>query len=244
MAPTDDRPPETGVDGSALADRLDAVIGALDRLRDRPVASTLVALTLAALGALAWSLGQPGPVVPVEARIPYATTSAADVATTRTSVQGPSADQDEATELLVHVAGAVERPGIVTLEPGARIGDAVTAAGGPTSDADVHQLNLAAPVVDGLQVRVPVAGEVVPPGGMPPQTETGGGTGPGAVSIVDVNSATEVELEALPGIGPALASAIVEWRARNGPFSTPDDLLDVPGIGPAKLDGLVDHIVL
>jgi competence protein ComEA len=79
---------------------------------------------------------------------------------------------------------------------------------------------------------------------MPPQTETGGGTGPGAVSIVDVNSATEVELEALPGIGPALASAIVEWRARNGPFSTPDDLLDVPGIGPAKLDGLVDHIVL
>jgi len=244
MAPTDDRPPETGVDGSALADRLDAVIGALDRLRDRPVASTLVALTLTALGALAWYSAQPGPTVPVEARIPYATTSASDVAATQTPAQGPSADQDEATELLVHVAGAVERPGIVTLEPGARIGDAVTAAGGPTSDADVHQLNLAAPVVDGLQVRVPVSGEVVPPGGIPPQTETGGGTGPGAVSIVDVNSATEAELEALPGIGPALASAIVEWRARNGPFSTPDDLLDVPGIGPAKLDGLVDHIVL
>ena len=255
MAPTEDRPPAAPAgqtarpnDPVALPDRLEAVVHGFDRLRDRPVASTVVAVVLVAAGAVAWWSGRPGPVEPVEARIPFAAT--ADSLTTvveggdapaDASGNAPADASDDPVELLVHVAGAVRRPGIVRLDPGARIGDAVDAAGGPTAAADLHQLNLAAPVVDGLQVRVPEAGEVVPATGVAPQI---GGTATGSAPLVDVNRATEAELEALPGIGPALAAAIVEWRSANGPFGTVDDLADVPGIGPAKLDGLIDHVTL
>ncbi len=215
---------------------------ATDRLRDRPVASTLIALALAAVAAIAWWSGRPGPAVPVEARIPLATTVGPGAGTAATTDAPQASATTEPDELLVHVAGAVRRPGIVTLEPGSRIGDAVTAAGGPTSDADVHQLNLAAPVVDGLQVRVPVDGELVAPTGIAPPSATDSGSD--GHLLVDINSASEAELEGLPGIGPALAAAIVEWRTANGPFATVDDLLAVPGIGPAKLERLAAHAIV
>ncbi len=141
----------------------------------------------------------------------------------------------EASIVFVHVSGAVFAPGVYELSSTARVLDAIAAAGGPQPGADLHQLNLAAPVADGIQVRVPMPGEIV---AVEPQPNGESGT------PIDVNRATASELETLSGVGPATAAAIVQWRGDNGPFLTVDDLLDVPGIGPAKLAGLEDQVVV
>ena len=141
--------------------------------------------------------------------------------------------------VVVHVTGAVSSPGVVTLPPGSRVTDAINAVGGASADADTEQLNLARVLGDGEQVRVPHAGEqlVAPdPGPSPPGGASGGST-PGG-GVVNINTAGAAELEALPGIGPALAARIVEYRDGHGPFASVDDLTDVPGIGPAKLEAL------
>lgn len=140
------------------------------------------------------------------------------------------------TTVTVHAAGAVAHPGIYVLPAEARVADVVSAAGGASPEADVDQLNLATKVGDGDRVYLPRRGETppVPPAGAAP---AGAGTGPAATraATVDLNAGDASQLESLPGIGPALAAAIVEHRARNGRFRSVDDLLDVPGIGPAKL---------
>lgn len=152
-----------------------------------------------------------------------------------------------AGRIVVHVVGAVVSPGVVVLADGARVADAIAAAGGAASDADTEQLNLARVLGDGEQVRVPHAGEqlVAPdPGPSPPGGASGGGAAgasggstPGG-GVVNINTAGAAELESLPGIGPALAARIVEYRDGHGPFASVDDLTDVPGIGPAKLEAL------
>jgi len=114
----------------------------------------------------------------------------------------------------VHVTGAVSNPGVVSLEAGARVADAIEAAGGLAEGADESAVNLARPVRDGEQVYVPLLGEE--------------GTGK-----VNLNRASSAELEGLPGIGPVLADRIVSDRDRNGPFATLDDLARVPGVGEA-----------
>jgi competence protein ComEA len=142
--------------------------------------------------------------------------------------------------LVVDVVGAVRRPGIVRVRAGARIVDVIGAAGGPRPNADLVRLNLAAPVSDGARVAVPAVGAAAPPldpsavTGAPPAEGTAGsaGTKPGPV---DINTATAAELDALPGIGPATAAAIVRDRETHGPFRSVDDLARVRGIGPAKL---------
>ncbi|HYN33048.1 MAG TPA: helix-hairpin-helix domain-containing protein [Ilumatobacteraceae bacterium] len=143
------------------------------------------------------------------------------------------------TTVLIHVAGAVIEPGVYALQPGARVRDAIVAAGGPTELADWNAVNLAAVVVDATRVYVPVVGEEVP-------AELVVGSAPGVASVlvgpVDVNRATPDELEELPGVGPATALAIVTERERNGPFVDADDLDRVPGIGPAKIDALRDLV--
>ncbi|WP_342664167.1 ComEA family DNA-binding protein [Actinomyces dentalis] len=152
-----------------------------------------------------------------------------------------------AGRIVVHVVGAVVSPGVVVLADGARVADAIAAAGGAASDADTEQLNLARVLDDGEQVRVPHAGEQLAapdPGPSPPGASGGGaaagssgGSTPGG-GVVNINTAGVSELEALPGIGPALAARIVEYRDGHGPFASVDDLTDVPGIGPAKLEAL------
>lgn len=152
---------------------------------------------------------------------------------------GGSTDGSPAT-VTVHAAGAVAHPGIYVLPADARVADVVAAAGGAAPEADVDQLNLATKVADGDRVYLPRKGEI-PSGAAAPggATSAGPGTGSGPAStrpvVVDLNAADPGQLESLPGIGPALAGAIVEHRTRNGRFRSVDDLLDVPGIGPAKL---------
>lgn len=146
--------------------------------------------------------------------------------------------------IVVHVAGAVARPGLVTLEPDSRAGDAVTAAGGPSDDADLDALNLAAPLTDGQRVYVPALGEIDPasvPAG-PTAPVAPGSTAP--AGPVDINTAGAADLEQLPGVGPATAQAIVDDRERNGPFASVDDLDRVRGIGPAKLDALRELVTV
>ncbi|MFI2366397.1 helix-hairpin-helix domain-containing protein [Promicromonospora sp. NPDC019610] len=155
-------------------------------------------------------------------------------------------------ELLVHVVGEVARPGLVTLPDGARVADAVEAAGGVTRKADLTAVNLARTVVDGEQLYVPKPGEPVPgaaaPGAGGAPAAGGGGAGGGGAGggaggtagAVDINTADAAGLEALPGVGPSIAQAIVEWRETNGAFASVDELDDVPGIGPATLDELRD----
>ncbi len=132
------------------------------------------------------------------------------------------------TMLILHVVGAVVDPGIVELEAGARVVDAIDAAGGLAQDADVSALNLAAFVSDGSQVSVPRVGEVVVGGtsGVVGAETAGAGGG-----CIDLNTATESELENLDGVGPKLAARIAQWRAEAGPVSSAQDLLEVPGIG-------------
>ena len=141
--------------------------------------------------------------------------------------------------VLVHIAGAVVAPGVYELSAGARVRDAVVAAGGPTDAADWNALNLAAEVADGVKVYVPATGEEVPPSLTVPAAAPAGQTFGGPI---DVNEATADQLDALPGVGPATATAIVAERVRNGPFVDVDDLDRVPGIGPAKLEALRDLV--
>ncbi|WP_020013900.1 helix-hairpin-helix domain-containing protein [Promicromonospora sukumoe] len=149
----------------------------------------------------------------------------------------------------MHVVGEVAEPGLVTLPDGARVADAVEAAGGVTGKADLTAVNLARAVVDGEQLYVPKPGEPVPgapagaagAGGVAGGGAGGGGAGGGAgTGAVDINTADAAALEALPGVGPSIAQAIVEWRDTNGAFASVDELDDVPGIGPATLDELRD----
>jgi competence protein ComEA len=142
---------------------------------------------------------------------------------------------------LVHVVGAVRAPGVVELVAGARVRDALAAAGGPTDDADVERLNLAAPVSDGERLAVPRLGEPVP---LPVAVDTGGPDGSsGAVSgPLDLNVATATDLETLPGIGPTLAEAIVREREKRGRFGSVEDLKQVRGIGEGRFAEIRDLV--
>ena len=130
----------------------------------------------------------------------------------------------------MHVVGAVRTPGVVELDSGARVRDALAAAGGPADDADVDRLNLAAPVTDGERVAVPRRGEPDPVPVAGDATANGGApSGP-----LDLNTATATDLETLPGIGPTLAEAIVRQREKMGRFQSVDDLKQVRGIGEGR----------
>lgn len=142
--------------------------------------------------------------------------------------------------ILVDVAGWVRRPGVYELAPGARVIDAIEAAGGARSGAALEALNLAAPLADGTQVLVPKRGQAAaPPAGSGTGTSTAAGGG-----LVNVNTATAAELEALPGIGEVLAQRIVDHRTEHGPFATVEDLLDVSGIGEAILAEIRDLVTV
>jgi competence protein ComEA len=215
----------------------------------RLVAGTLV---LACISVVGWRLLAP-PSPPAEMRLPFAESSVAgDPPSDASSAPpdgggsgaGATVSSGPATEVVVHVAGAVRSPGVQHLPVGSRVIDAVEAAGGALPDADLPRINLAAPLVDGQQVYVPKPGEQ-------PPIAAGGGAAtssgpPGSVpgQLVNLNTATAEQLDTLPGVGPTTAAAIIAYRDQNGPFTSVDQLLDVRGIGEAKLEQLRDLVTV
>jgi competence protein ComEA len=154
--------------------------------------------------------------------------------------------------VVVSVVGLVHRPGLVTLTSGARIADALTAAGGPLDGADLIGLNMARRVSDGEQIVVGITSppgapssmgsSITPPPGQSAAPTPGSDAGPAPPGPVNLNTATADELDALPGIGPVMASAIVAWRDANGRFASVEQLGEVDGIGPARLEKLRDLV--
>jgi competence protein ComEA len=148
----------------------------------------------------------------------------------------PSPEESTGT-VYVHVGGAVERSGLYELPPGSRVNDALEAAGGATANADIDAVNLAAPVSDGDKVLIPERGETQGP---PDQ----GGSGGSGQQLININTASASDLEALPGIGPALAQRIVAFREERGGFRTIEELLEVSGIGPRTFENLRDLVTV
>lgn len=157
------------------------------------------------------------------------------------AVEPPPAD------LVVSVVGLVARPGLVHLEPGARVADALDAAGGSTAGADLLGLNLARKVADGDQIVVGAAPPEPAPftSGIAEGAVGANATGAGEGEVlVDLNVAGESDLDALPGVGPVTAGAIVAWREAHGPFTSVEQLGEVDGIGPARLARLRDLVTV
>lgn len=148
------------------------------------------------------------------------------------STGGSVTDAATPAPLYVHVSGAVAAPGLYVLETGARVVDAVAAAGGFAPDADQASVNLARPVTDGEQLHVPRVGEA----------SAVATAGERPAGLIDLNAADTATLETLPRVGPALAQRIVEWRDANGRFTAIEDLLAVPGIGDKMLESLRDLV--
>jgi len=150
----------------------------------------------------------------------------------------PRADRDPAAtgRVAVHVAGRVRRPGLVRLPAGSRVLDAVRAAGGTTPGADLDAVNLARKLVDGEQVRIPARGQAAapPPAGVP---------GAQAAGPLDLNTATAEQLDTLPGVGEVTAGRIVAYRTAH-PFTSVDELLEVPGIGQRRFEQLKDLVTV
>lgn len=142
--------------------------------------------------------------------------------------------------LRVYVSGAVARPAVYALPPGSIIDDAVRAAGGFAAAADPVAINLAAPLADGMQIYVPTLAEDVatpPVISAPAATSDPNSSRMGGVTVaglIDINQATQADLEMLPGIGPTMAANIIAYREANGPFATIEAIMDVPGIGEGK----------
>jgi competence protein ComEA len=248
----------------AWRDRLDDL--AASGWPSAPRVAAIVA-ALAVVAVLGWRLLAP-PAPPPEVAIPFTDTDATDEMSGSAADGGPAADGGAlpgpaaaeepgvgaptsvgaepgaagvggaVAEVVVHVAGAVAAPGVQRLPAGARVVDAVDAAGGAAPDADLGRINLAAVLADGQQVYVPRAGES-PPAPITPSSGAPDGAA-GTVALVDLNTATAAELEELPGVGPTTAGAIIAHREQHGPFGSVDDLLDVRGIGEAKLEQLRD----
>jgi competence protein ComEA len=203
--------------------------------------------TAVALGGIAWFVLKPSPV-PIDAYVPRVTT----VSATSTPVS-PAI-------ITVHVAGAVNSPGVYRLPSSARVVDAIASAGGALRTADLESINLAQTMTDTEQVYIPSKSSSRPrvttaprlrpqritpttaPTQMPATSD--GSTGSQPTRLINLNTATASELDSLPGVGPSTAKAIISYRTKKGSFSKVEDLLNVPGIGPAKLAALRDQVTV
>lgn len=150
----------------------------------------------------------------------------------------------------VHVSGQVKKPGLVTVPATARVNDAIQAAGGASAEADPDQLNLAASVRDGEKIYVPAQGETVPASPQNPARKTDSmqsfSTKPqsNVVGKISLNTASSVELEQLPGVGPATAAKILEYRSSRGSFKSIEEIQEVKGIGPKKFEKMRPFLAL
>lgn len=155
-------------------------------------------------------------------------------------------DTDE-NIIMVHIIGGVEKPGVVKIKEGGRIEDAIEAAGGLTEDSDISNVNLAYVLDDGVKVKIPTIDDE---GKETEETYISEDSGKNVIlqedekagSIVNINKATQTELETLPGIGPSLAGRIISYREQNGKFKTVEDIKNVAGIGDSKFENIKDFI--
>ena len=206
----------------------------LDPGRPGALALCAVAVVAAVLSAAVTWIGRPT-MEPVTAP-PVVAQPAGGAASGGTGERGPGSPPGPATSetVVVAVVGLVVTPGLVTLPAGSRVDDAVSAAGGALPDADLTTVNLARVLVDGEQIAVGVPG--APPVGGPSDSS--------GTPLVNLNTATEQELEGLPGVGPVLAGRIVDYRSDSGGFATVDQLQDVDGIGPSTFAELRDLVTV
>jgi competence protein ComEA len=163
-----------------------------------------------------------------------------------TAASASGASPAAVTEVVVYVCGAVRSPGVIHLPSGARVADALELAGGATGKAELAAVNLAARVTDGQQIVVPARAAAGGGGSatvIAPGTE-GSASGGAATALVNINTATVVELETLPGVGPATAQKIIDYRTAQGGFKTIDDLKNVAGIGDARFAAMKDAITV
>jgi len=201
-------------------------------------------ITALALVGLAWFVMKPTPM-PIDAYVPQVTTAST-----------PTAVSVMPSIVKVHVAGAVASPGVYQLSSSSRVVDAIAAAGGALRTADLESINLAQTILDTEQVYVPlkkvsrprvtVAPRLRPQRPSPTTMPAGsGGVAPTpSIRLVNLNTASASELDALTGVGPSTAKAIIAYRTKKGSFSKVEDLLNVPGIGPAKLAGMRDEVTV
>ncbi|MEV1135025.1 ComEA family DNA-binding protein [Rhodococcus coprophilus] len=240
-------PPPT----TTLSDRLLAARWSTGHRGTAALAGVGVLAVLVTVGVL-WRdrpVPDPVPPLPTVEITPATTVAASTVAATTGATPEP---ETEPAALVVSVVGLVHRPGLVEIAPGARVADALDAAGGVAPGADLVGLNLARRISDGDQIVVglsppqPVPHGSVVSGAGPPD---GGSGGPGAAGApgqgkVDLNAADEATLDALPGVGPVTASSIVVFRQANGPFTDVEQLGEVDGIGPARLARLRELVTV
>lgn len=231
------RPPVADGPLTPLADRWRSL-----RSDPRAGAVALLAVALAA-GAFWFRTGVEGPESAGGAAGGGGSVTTVPVAATdtTTTTTAPAA-------VVIHVAGAVVRPGVVSLPSGARVVDAIDAAGGAVPEADLDRLNLAALLADGQRVLVARVGD--PPtladasAGVTGGDPSAPGAAPGSTGLVNLNTATQAELEALPGIGPTLAQSIVAERDRRGGFTSVGQLRQVRGIGDKRFADLRDLVTV
>ena len=145
--------------------------------------------------------------------------------------------------IIVHVTGAVPRPGLYALAQGSRVQDAISAAGGFLADAEKSGINLARVLEDGEQLDIPYAAGASPVIGteIPPLVLTEPAS---STELININTASQAELETLPGIGPSTAQKIIQYREQNGPFVSTQDIINVPGIGPGTYERIKDLITV
>ena len=173
------------------------------------------------------AIASPGEVVTMSPPQPTAATAS------------PSTSQ-RAAKLVVHVLGAVRRPGLVKLPEHSRVQDAIDAAGGLTGRADPAELNLAQPLADGQQLVIGTKSD--PAGEVRDGGEPGPGSGSSTTATLDLNRASQAQLEELPGVGPVTAQAILTWRQQHGRFNRIEELQEVDGIGPKTYAQIAPHV--
>ncbi len=205
-----------------ITERIDEHLGTLRR-RERGGLALLAVLVVA--GAVFWYVRS----------LPRPVTIATTNGTRPAGVAAASSPSPSPAPLLVHVAGRVRHPGVYQLHQGDRVIDAIQAAGGTLRGADLRSINLAALLTDGEQIVVLRKGGGSVAAVSAPGSAGASGTGS---ALVNLNTATLDQLEALPGIGPVLAQRIIDYREQHGPFASVDDLSNVSGIGDAHMEDL------
>jgi competence protein ComEA len=208
-------------------DRLESIVGR--RVEAWIVAGLAFAVAVSAV--LLWSRGGSPRIAPPAEPAPVASVPSSSG---ETPARGGGA-------VLVHVAGAVKEPGVYGLDDGARVADAIDLAGGARVRADLDALNLAMVVTDGMQVLVPVKAGDAAPAAPAPESDLSATPTPAPVNI---NSADQLALETIPGIGPVTAQAVIEYREQIGPFDSVEELIDVSGIGPATLESIRPYVTV